>query len=166
MWAPTVSDLKSNCSQSSLSNAWHKSHPPFRAFLGAQIGSRQGTGNHGLRSREHVKATQSEVVTDQAVPEGHKGLHEFLYGEGGAEAHDFKQAQTQAREVIYIPQVLYQVALTWKAREKTRGYKLYSSVPGFGDSFNIENSLVIFGQRPGYSLSEEPADANWELIPK
>ena len=29
------------------------------------------------------------VVTDQAVPEGHKGLHGFLYGEGGAELHDF-----------------------------------------------------------------------------
>ena len=28
------------------------------------------------------------VVSDQSVPEGHKGLHGFLYGEGGAEAHD------------------------------------------------------------------------------
>ncbi|KAI3423194.1 hypothetical protein D9Q98_010716, partial [Chlorella vulgaris] len=27
-------------------------------------------------------------VTDAAVPEGHAGLHGFLYGEGGAEAHD------------------------------------------------------------------------------
>ena len=27
-------------------------------------------------------------VTDAAVPEGHQGLHGFLYGEGGAEAHD------------------------------------------------------------------------------
>lgn len=30
------------------------------------------------------------VVTDAAVPEGHKGLHGFLYGEGGAEEHDSK----------------------------------------------------------------------------
>ena len=29
----------------------------------------------------------STVVTDDAVPEGHKGLHGFLYGEGGAEVH-------------------------------------------------------------------------------
>jgi len=29
----------------------------------------------------------SSVVTDDAVPEGHKGLHGFLYGEGGAEVH-------------------------------------------------------------------------------
>lgn len=28
------------------------------------------------------------IVTDSAVPEGHQGLHTFLYGEGGAEAHD------------------------------------------------------------------------------
>lgn len=28
------------------------------------------------------------VVTDAAVPEGHKGLHGFLYGTGGAEEHD------------------------------------------------------------------------------
>jgi len=28
------------------------------------------------------------VMTDAAVPEGHAGLHGFLYGDGGAEAHD------------------------------------------------------------------------------
>lgn len=28
------------------------------------------------------------VATDAAVPEGHKGLHGFLYGEGGAEKHE------------------------------------------------------------------------------
>ncbi len=27
-------------------------------------------------------------MTDAAVPEGHKGLHGLLYGEGGAERHD------------------------------------------------------------------------------
>lgn len=27
-------------------------------------------------------------MTDAAVPEGHQGLHGFLYGEGGAEAHE------------------------------------------------------------------------------
>eukprot|EP00246_Nothoceros_aenigmaticus_P018608 TRINITY_DN9812_c0_g1_i1.p1 TRINITY_DN9812_c0_g1~~TRINITY_DN9812_c0_g1_i1.p1 ORF type:complete len:486 (-),score=93.02 TRINITY_DN9812_c0_g1_i1:238-1695(-) len=29
----------------------------------------------------------SGVVTDDTVPEGHKGLHGFLYGEGGADVH-------------------------------------------------------------------------------
>eukprot|EP00897_Mesotaenium_endlicherianum_P004008 jgi/Mesen1/3635/ME000020S03162 len=28
------------------------------------------------------------VVTDETVPEGHKGLHGFLYGDGGADVHD------------------------------------------------------------------------------
>jgi hypothetical protein len=32
--------------------------------------------------------TMSAIQTDAAVPEGHKGLHGFLYGEGGAEEHD------------------------------------------------------------------------------
>ena len=44
----------------------------------------------------------SGVVTDQAVPEGHKGLHGFLYGEGGAEAHD-SGSQYNFREVLRKP---------------------------------------------------------------
>lgn len=47
--------------------------------------------------RERLGET-SGVVTDQAVPEGHKGLHGFLYGEGGAEAHD-SGSQYNFREV-------------------------------------------------------------------
>ena len=39
------------------------------------------------------------VVTDASVPEGHKGLHGFLYGEAGAEVHDEVDRQYQAREV-------------------------------------------------------------------
>lgn len=39
--------------------------------------------------KDHVQALSnvSSVITDDAVPEGHKGLHGFLYGEGGAEQH-------------------------------------------------------------------------------
>ena len=33
-------------------------------------------------------ASLGGVMTDAAVPEGHAGLHGFLYGDGGAEAHD------------------------------------------------------------------------------
>jgi Fe-S cluster biogenesis protein NfuA len=36
-------------------------------------------------------ASLGGVVTDAAVPEGHKGLHGFLYGDGGAEEHDARQ---------------------------------------------------------------------------
>jgi len=67
--------------------------------------------NHSNRAERVVrKATQVDsevrqrlettgaVVTDQAVPEGHKGLHGFLYGEGGAEEHD-SQSRYNFREV-------------------------------------------------------------------
>ena len=40
-----------------------------------------------------------EVVTDQAVPEGHKGLHGFLYGEQGAEVHENSLQPDSLREV-------------------------------------------------------------------
>lgn len=65
------------------------------------------TSNHDrLRARAAPTDTElrdrlaetSGVVTDQAVPEGHKGLHGFLYGEGGAEAHD-SGSQYNFREV-------------------------------------------------------------------
>ena len=41
------------------------------------------------------------VITDQAVPEGHKGLHGFLYGESGAEVHD-QQSQYHFRQVLLL----------------------------------------------------------------
>jgi hypothetical protein len=47
--------------------------------------------------RERLE-TSSSVVTDEAVPEGHKGLHGFLYGDGGAEEHD-SRSQYNFREV-------------------------------------------------------------------
>ncbi|KAK9833449.1 hypothetical protein WJX81_006415 [Elliptochloris bilobata] len=42
--------------------------------------------------------TCSAVVTDNAVPEGHKGLHGFLYGEKGADVHDNAEQQYVLRE--------------------------------------------------------------------
>ena len=44
-------------------------------------------------------AAGAAVITDAAVPEGHKGLHGFLYGEGGAEAHDGPTSSYDFREV-------------------------------------------------------------------
>ena len=38
-------------------------------------------------------------MTDNTVPEGHKGLHGYLYGDGGAEVHDGAERQYQSREV-------------------------------------------------------------------
>jgi hypothetical protein len=39
------------------------------------------------------------VVTDAAVPEGHQGLHGFLYGEGGAESEHGGSSGYAFREV-------------------------------------------------------------------
>lgn len=41
-----------------------------------------------LRNQLRPARAGAEIVTDKAVPEGHKGLHGFLYGDGGAEKHD------------------------------------------------------------------------------
>ena len=38
-------------------------------------------------------------MTDVAIPEGHKGLHQALYGEGSEEAHS--AAQYALRQVCY-----------------------------------------------------------------
>lgn len=53
------------------------------------------------------------MVSDKAVPEGHKGLHGFLYGEGGAEAHDatssgysFREGEDDGSTLISIPTYL------------------------------------------------------------
>lgn len=34
---------------------------------------------------DNTPAPSAAIVTDESVPEGHRGLHSFLYGEGGAE---------------------------------------------------------------------------------
>jgi Fe-S cluster biogenesis protein NfuA len=43
----------------------------------------------------------SSVVTDNAVPEGHKGLHSLLYGEGGAEEAHGTAAPAAANRAPY-----------------------------------------------------------------
>ena len=54
---------------------------------------------HRLQSARGTWRVQA-VVTDETVPEGHKGLHGFLYGEQGAEVHEDGQDYT-VREVQY-----------------------------------------------------------------
>ncbi len=48
-------------------------------------------------------------MTDNSVPEGHKGLHGYLYGEGGAEVHDGADRQYQSREVCNSLVLLKQI---------------------------------------------------------
>lgn len=89
----------------------HLQHPSYQHPLHSS--ARPVTGSHGHAGRAdrlRARAAQTDaqlrerlgetsgVVTDQAVPEGHKGLHGFLYGEGGAEAHD-SESQYNFREV-------------------------------------------------------------------
>lgn len=45
-------------------------------------------GGPSASVRPDLTATLGAVVTDAAVPEGHKGLHGFLYGDAGADVHD------------------------------------------------------------------------------
>lgn len=42
--------------------------------------------------------TLGSVMTDETVPEGHKGLHGFLYGDDGAEVHDGAEDSYQLRQ--------------------------------------------------------------------
>lgn len=46
-----------------------------------------------------LPAGAGAVVTDSSVPEGHRGLHGFLYGDSGAEVHDDADRQYRARQV-------------------------------------------------------------------
>ncbi|CAL8472276.1 g11818 [Coccomyxa elongata] len=70
------------------------------------------------------------IATDSNVPEGHKGLHGFLYGEAGAEVHDDEGREYQTREgeddgTSLVPVEQY---LTVRQGEKPLGvYALYDS---------------------------------------
>lgn len=61
------------------------------------LGSVSGMSTQALptQARGQQRLACRAIVTDQTVPEGHKGLHGMLYGEGGAEVHDF------AREYVF-----------------------------------------------------------------
>ena len=66
------------------------------------------------------------VVTDQAVPEGHKGLHGFLYGEGGAEVHDFARDYV-LREVSSLRVTLCFCCLPTDGGSRDRGISIAES---------------------------------------
>jgi hypothetical protein len=46
-----------------------------------------------------LPASAAAPVTDAAVPEGHKGLHSFLYGDGDAEHKSQKYEFRQVRDM-------------------------------------------------------------------
>jgi hypothetical protein len=57
----------------------HPHHTRYRSVFVPSASANNGAALPGI--------VAPSVVTDAAVPEGHKGLHGFLYGDGGAEVH-------------------------------------------------------------------------------
>lgn len=58
-----------------------------------RVCAQTGEGLQGISLPRQATAP----VTDQAVPEGHKSLHGFLYGDEGADAH--RSSRYEFREV-------------------------------------------------------------------
>ncbi|KAL0051688.1 hypothetical protein WJX82_000278 [Trebouxia sp. C0006] len=98
--------------------------------------------------------TAGGVVTDQAVPEGHKGLHGFLYGEGGAEEHDsqsrynFREGQDDGTSSMSVEEYLQT-----RDGEKPLGvyalYNAHNAVQYIGYSRNMVLAVKNHLQRVG-----------------
>ena len=94
------SSIKSQCS--TLLGGPHSRQ--LRAVRLAQVLEKRGERRSlcvcakGDASKDLTLQSLSSVVTDDAVPEGHKGLHGFLYGEGGAEVHGSAGTEFRGRE--------------------------------------------------------------------
>ncbi|GAB4813117.1 hypothetical protein N2152v2_000163 [Parachlorella kessleri] len=73
-----------------------------------------------------ASAAGAGVVSDAAVPEGHKGLHSFLYGEGGAEAHEGGTSSYDFREGEDDGSSLVEVGAWLEAREGQRPVGVYA----------------------------------------
>ena len=116
------------CHSAPASRAWPARHVPAapdRSALprapcqtrsgrpSASAASQQGSATTAAPDRDTQQrlASLGGVVTDAAVPEGHQGLHGFLYGEGGAEGeHD--AAGYSFREVRCCPCLSARVAFS------------------------------------------------------
>jgi hypothetical protein len=62
---------------------------PCRNYSTLSIVSHSGNG--ATREVQNLLNSLSSVVSDDAVPEGHKGLHGLLYADGAAEEHRGEQ---------------------------------------------------------------------------
>lgn len=80
-----------------------------RGCRSLQKASSVGDGsNQGVQEK---LSSMSGVVTDENVPEGHQGLHGFLYGEGGAEEHedrmyDFRRGEDDGSTILSVASYL------------------------------------------------------------
>lgn len=103
--------------------------------------------------RERLE-TSNGVVTDEAVPEGHKGLHGFLYGDGGAEEHDsrsqynFREGQDDGTSCLSVDEYLQT-----RDGEKPLGvyalYDAHNAVQYVGYSRNMVLAVKSHLQRVG-----------------
>jgi hypothetical protein len=100
----------------------------------------------------------STVLTDDAVPEGHKGLHGFLYGEGGAEVHgsgssSSKDFKVREGEDDGTGMVSYEAYLAPREPHKFAGvfaiYDAEGSVQYVSYSRNVVSSLKSLRGRVG-----------------
>ena len=91
----------------------------------------------------HIHAP-TQPQTDEAVPEGHKGLHSYLYGEGGAEgAHSSSSGGSGGGSgyVQFTRGTLHEVE-EWLARyDSSAGQPKVAGVYGVYDDFG---GLVSF----------------------
>lgn len=71
-------EARSNCFRSGRANR----SPSARPFGHAR---QSGHVRPSAAADNNTHAPSASIVTDESVPEGHRGLHSFLYGEGGAE---------------------------------------------------------------------------------
>lgn len=104
--------------------------------------------------RPDLSSKLGAVVTDAAVPEGHKGLHGFLYGEAGADVHDGEAAfQVRAREDDGSTVVELEHWLQGRENERPPGvYAIYDKsgvLQYIGYSRNLVLTLKQHRQRVG-----------------
>ncbi|KAL3160178.1 hypothetical protein ABBQ32_010944 [Trebouxia sp. C0010 RCD-2024] len=110
----TKSALVHNAGEQHRACSWHNwarpvNHAHASVNRADRLRARAAPTDAELRER---LGETSGVVTDQAVPEGHKGLHGFLYGEGGAEAHDsgsqynFREGQDDGTSCLSVEEYL------------------------------------------------------------
>lgn len=97
----------------------------------------------------------SGIVTDDTVPEGHKGLHGFLYGEGGAEVHSSqgkeftgKGAEDDGSTVLGFQEYVG-ARETFKFAGVFAVYDAYCVVQYVGYSRNVVLSLKAMRSRVG-----------------
>lgn len=137
-----------------------KRRDEFRSLSARADASSSSPSSQRQQEKEIHQALESlsTVVTDDAVPEGHKGLHGFLYGEGGAEVHgsgssSLKDFEIREGEDDGTGVVSYEVYLAPREPHKFAGvfaiYDSEGSVQYVSYSRNVVSSLKSLRGRVG-----------------